>query len=115
MLLQDIDKNLKPLEKAIVYYKVISVMYNLDLAEREAQLLAYTSRRGTISSITAKQEFVRIFDSSLATVNNMISKLRKRKLLIKKDRKVIVNPRISMDFSQKVVLLLKLDTDGENS
>lgn len=110
MLLQDINKELEPLQKAITYYRVISAINDLSLTERDIQLLAYTNRRGTISSITAKQEFVRLFDSSIPTVNNMISKLKRKKLLIKSDRKIIVNPRISFDFSQKLVVILTLIT-----
>ena len=109
VLLQNINKELEPLEKAITYYRVISAVNDLSLTERDIQLLAYTNKRGTISSITAKQEFVRLFDSSIPTVNNMISKLKRKKLLVKVKHKVIVNPVISFDFSQKVVVVLRLD------
>lgn len=85
-------------------------MNDLSLTSREVQLLAYTNKRGTISSITAKREFVRLFDSSIPTVNNMISKLKKRKLLVRKERRIVVNPRVSLDFTQKITVVLMLNS-----
>lgn len=109
MLIHDINRKYLPLDKAIVYYRLLSVINSWDLTERDVQLLAYTNRRGTISSITAKQEFVRIFSSSIPTINNMISKLKRKKLLVKQNRKIMVNPKMSIDFSQRMVLVLRLE------
>lgn len=109
MLIQDLHKELGPLEKAIVYYRVVSAMGKLGLTERDVQLLAYTNKRGTISSITAKQEFVRLFNSSIPTINNMISKLKRKGLLVKHSRKIIVNPKVSLDFTQQLTIILRLN------
>lgn len=94
--------------KAVKYYSLISVWNSLRLTEREIQLLAYTSIRGTISSLSSKEEFSRLYGSSPATINNMISKLRATGLLVKSQGKYKVNEQINLDFSKSVVLTFKL-------
>lgn len=95
-------------QKAIKYYSLISVWNDLRLTEREIQLLAFTSIRGTISSLSSKEEFSRLYGSSPATINNMISKLRAIGLLIKSQGKYKVNQQIDLDFEKGVVLTFKL-------
>lgn len=104
-----------PLQVAIKYYGVLSVLNNLKLTEREVQLLAYTAVRGTISSGGAKDGFIQQFDSSIASVGNMVHKLSKRGFLIKEDGRVVVNPRIFVNFNNNLVLQLKLEIDGEKT
>jgi hypothetical protein len=98
----------------IRYYSIISELNNLNLTERETQLLAFTAQRGTISSLSAKSEFCRIFGSSLATINNMISKLTKVGLLVKINRKTKVNPKITPDFSKGLVLQIIMFKKQDN-
>lgn len=98
----------EPLEKAIKYYAIMSIWSNLELTEREVQLLAYTAIRGTISSISSKEEFSRLFHSSPATINNMISRLFPMGLLIKAHGKYKVNEQINLDFSKNLVIGFKL-------
>lgn len=108
MNVQDFSKEYGILEKAIVYYTIVAAVNQLHLTDRELQLLAYTNKRGNIASITAKQEFVRIFESSIPSVNNMISKLHKRKLLIKVGKKIIVTPSICPNMAEYSVLQIHL-------
>lgn len=96
------------------YYSLISELNNLKLTERELQLMAFTANRGTISSLSAKQEFSRRFNSSIPTINNMISKLSRMGLLVKINRKTRVNPKISIDFSSGVVMQIILLKKPEN-
>jgi hypothetical protein len=43
----------------------------------------------------------------------MVSKLKKRNLLLKKDGKIVVNPLISLDFSSDITLEIKILHEGK--
>lgn len=95
-------------EKAIRYYSLLSTWNNFKLTERKIQLLAYTAIRGTISSLSSKEDFSRLFNSSPATINNMISELKDIGLLVKSQGKYKVNEKINLDFSKNIILGFKL-------
>jgi hypothetical protein len=90
-----------PVELAQKYYATLLYVHDISLPKRQIQLLAFTAVRGTISSSSSKNEFVRQFGSSVDTINNMISKLCRRKLLVKDNGKIRVRPDITLDFTQK--------------
>lgn len=96
-------------EMGIIYYSLLSLIKELDLKRREIQLLAFTAHRGTIASLTAKREFARRFDSSVATVDNMIGILWHAGYLVKDEGKVSVNKALDLDFSQDILLNIKLN------
>ena len=107
--IQVLRKDFKePLERALRYYSMISVWNNLNLSQRQIQLLAHTAVRGTISSLSSKEEFCKLFGSSPATVNNMISELSSIGLLVKVQGKYKVNKAIDLDFSKDLILVFKL-------
>ena len=110
MIIQRLNKELGALDKAIVYYQIISVVNNLNLSKREIEVMAYTNKRGTISSATAKQQFISIFGSTVSTINNIITKLRKMGLLVKINRKTVVNPKINLDFNKEVTIAITLNS-----
>lgn len=85
---------------AIKYYSIICILNDIFITEREIQLLAFTCIVGTISYKTAKEEFAETFGSSVASVNNMISKLKSLGLLVKQQGKYRINPKISLDFEK---------------
>lgn len=113
--IQEIHKTSEDLQKGIIYYQIVSAINNLSLTQREIELLAYTNKRGTISSITSKKGYISVFGSSLATVNNMICKLKKKKLLIKANRKITVNPQLSPNLSLPIVLKIVLKNDKKTT
>jgi hypothetical protein len=82
---------------------------NLNLTEREIQLVAFTAIKGNISYANNRQEFCSKYNSSEATIYNIISKLKKIGVLIKEGNKVKVNPVISLDFESNLVLEIKLN------
>lgn len=102
------------IDKAIKYYQVLSVLNNLDLTHKQVELLAFTSVRGTITSPSARKEFVEIFDSSLASLENIKRKLKKKGWLVEVDRRYHVNPKANLDFSKDILLQINLIsvTDG---
>lgn len=110
MILQKLKYPIEsPLQMAENYFSVISVLNNLKLARREIQLLAFTAVRGNIASETSKRDFVKQYGSSLATVGNIMSKLSKSKLLVKKDRVISVNKALMLDFDEDIVLGITLE------
>lgn len=117
VLIQKLNKVFpSKLEKAITYYALINALNNLKLTRKQIELLAFTSIRGTISSPTAKLEFIRIFGSSVDSINNMISKLYKKKLLVKSkvDNKIRVPKVICPDFAtSEIILSIKIGDNGQ--
>lgn len=102
VVVQKIQKKFdKPMDIAVKYYTLLSVLNDLKLTEREIQLLAHTAIKGTISTVPSKEEFIKNYATSKATINNLISSLSKRKLLVKRDKKLRVNPQINLDFTQQ--------------
>lgn len=102
------------LEVAQRYYSIISAVNGLSLTKRELQLLAFTALKGNMSYANIRREFCLTFNSSEPTINNMISKLKRSKLLVKEGSKIKVNPVISLDFSKDVLLGIKLTSDEQN-
>lgn len=100
--------NKAKLEKAIIFYSIVSVLNSLNLTRKQIELLAYTHVRGTISSLSAKEDFVKNYGSSVDSINNMISKLYKKKILFKvpNSGKIKVNPRFSkIDFDNPDIII----------
>lgn len=90
------------------YYSILSAVNNLKLTQREIQLIAFTAVRGNISYANIRKEFCEKYNSTSPTINNIISKLKKIKVLIKDGTKTKVNPMIILDFSKDVTLEIKL-------
>jgi hypothetical protein len=106
------------LELAQQYYGVLSALNNLNLTEREIQLVAFAAVRGSISFATVREDFS-LYNSSFPTINNMVSKLKKSFILVKHGKQIVVNPRIALDFSKPIILQITLthnvNTNGETT
>lgn len=112
VIVQKLQKKLPSnIEKAIRYYSILSVVDNLKLTHKQVELLAFTSVRGTITSPSARREFVEMFDSSLQSLENIKNKLKRRGWLVEVDKKYRVNPRVNLDFSRDIFLQINLLTD----
>ena len=88
------------------YYSLVSALNQLQLTEREIQLMAFMAMSG--AEKFDRREFCNAYGTTQATVNNMVAKLRKRNILVKSKNAVIVNPIISLDFSKDVQLEIRL-------
>lgn len=110
VIVQKLKKNISSnVQLAEKYYSILSVINNLSLTEREIQLTAFTAVKGNISFANVREEFFRTYNSSSASVNNIISKLKKLGIFIKQDGKVRVNPVIVLDFSKDLTLAINLE------
>lgn len=83
---------------ALKYFQIMSIHTGVKLAKMELELLAYIATKGTISSINSRKEFTELFNTTMSVINNTISKLYKKKFLVKKEGKIRINPSINVDF-----------------
>jgi TATA-box binding protein (TBP) (component of TFIID and TFIIIB) len=90
------------------YYTLLSAVNSLGLTEREIQLVAFTAIKGNISYANIREEFCKKYESSSATINNIISKLKKINVLVKDGGKVKVNNVIVLDFTKDITLEIKM-------
>ena len=90
---------------AYKYFSILSITSDLNLTSRELDYLAYTAVCGPLKTTEEKEEFVKLHPpTSMATLNNVISKLFNKRILKKIDGVKIINPLLNRDFS-------KLDTE----
>lgn len=101
------------LEKAITYYSLLCTLNGIKLGNREIQLLAFTAVRGTITPKPAREEFAKLFNSSLHTIENAKGVLVKKNLLVKEGEMYRVHPKISLNFNQPLTMIITL-TNGSN-
>lgn len=90
------------------YYSILSAVNDLNLTEREIQLVAFTAIKGNISYSTNREEFCNLYNSSSPTINNIISKLKKLGIFIKDASKIKVNPKILLNFENDIILETKI-------
>jgi len=90
------------LDLARKYYRILSVVNNVPLTEREIQVMAFLAVKGNILYSTNKQEFCEMYNSSPATIRNILSKLKKMGILVK-DGKLKLNPAIQLDFGKNII------------
>lgn len=93
------------------YYYILSAINDLHLTEREVQLIAFTAVRGNLSYKHFREEFCEKQKTSMPTMNNIISKMKKLNILIKDNHKIKVNPVITLDFNKNICLQINI-TNG---
>jgi hypothetical protein len=108
-IIQKLQKNLGD-EYAIAqkYYSILSAINDLGLTKREIELIAFTAIKGTISYANVRTQFCNNYNTTAATINNIVSKLKKLGIFIKESGKVRVNPIIVVDFKKNLNLLIKI-------
>jgi hypothetical protein len=109
-----------PLDLSRMYYSILSVVGKMGLTERELDLLSYIATKGTISSVSSREEFIKTFNSSKQTINNIVSHLKKLGILYKdKQSKVRINPKLLIGNETSEILLSinlnsNLNSNGES-
>lgn len=105
-LLRRVEEDYDVAEK---YYSILSVVNDLKLTQREIQLVAFAAIRGNISYSTIREDFCEKFNTTSPTINNVVSKLKKVKVLVKDGTKIKVNPVIALNFKNNLQLDIKLE------
>lgn len=90
------------------YYTILSAVNSLKLTARELQLIAFTAIRGNISYANIRKDFCDKYGTTNASINNIISKLKKLGILIKDGTKVKVNPQILLNFENDITLEIRI-------
>ena len=110
IIVQRLKKNVPTdMELAMKYYSILSAINNLNLTEREIQLVSFTAIKGNITYANVREEFCKTYNSTSPSINNIISKLKKIGIFVKENGKVKVNPVInSIDFKKDLTLEIKL-------
>tara|TARA_R110000803_G_C11966603_1_gene319310 strand:+ start:133 stop:540 length:408 start_codon:yes stop_codon:yes gene_type:complete len=90
------------------YYAILSAINNLALTKREIELISFTAVKGSISYANHRTEFCERYNTTTATINNIVSKLKKTGIFIKEEGKIHVNSIIVVDFKKNLNLLIKL-------
>jgi TATA-box binding protein (TBP) (component of TFIID and TFIIIB) len=112
MIVQRLKKQVdNEYRKAEKYYSILSTVNELKLTEREIQLISFTAIKGNITYANVREEFCKTYNSTSATINNMISKLKKIGIFIKEEGKVKINPIIVMDFNKNITLQIALTNE----
>jgi hypothetical protein len=96
------------------YYSILSAINNLNLTQREIQLVAFTAIKGNITYANVREEFCNKYSTTSPTINNIISKLKKMGIFIKEGGKVKINPIIVVDFNNNLTLEIKLEHGQTN-
>ncbi len=110
VILQRLKKSFPTeIEKAEMYFGIISSVNALGLSTREIQLVAFTAVKGNISNGNAREEFCRIYDTSIPTINNIISKLKRLSIFVKENKKIKVNQKLALDFKKEIVLQFNME------
>lgn len=113
-IVQKIEKKCaSDITKAIRYYTVLFSLNDIYPSSKQVELLAFTAVRGTITSSTARKEFIETFDSSSASLENIKCKLVKRGWLVKVEGKIRVNQLLALDFSKNLIIQVKLLKDND--
>ena len=102
-------------EKAIKYYSVLLALNGVKIPQKQLYLLAFTAARGSITSPAARREFIEMFDSSLASLENMKQKLVKAEFLVQVEMKYRLNPALALDFSKDIVLQINLTASEQEA
>ncbi len=90
------------------YYSLLFDVNNVNVTEREIQLVSFMAINGSISYKHVKEEFCKEFKTTTATINNMVSRLKNIGILIKDGSKVKVHPSICLDFNKDITLQITL-------
>lgn len=86
---------------ACAYFHLLSAFNDLKISPAEANFLAHISLNKGVVSGPCKIGYVEKFETSIAAVDNMIGRLKKKKLLLKRGNTVILHPKITLDFNSQ--------------
>jgi hypothetical protein len=109
IVIQELKKSLE--DEYVVaqkYYSILSAINNLNLTKREIELIAFTAVKGTISYANSRAQFCEKYNTTTATINNIVSKLKKIGIFVKHLGKIKVNPIIVIDFKKNLNLVIRL-------
>ncbi len=91
----------------------ILVLSGEKLAQKEIELLTYLTVKGTISNVTGRNEFLKIYNTTENTMNNVLGTLKKKGLVHKVSGKVISKINLPEVFFKESTRSIKLGIYAE--
>ena len=89
------------------YYTIISALNELCLTQRELQVLSFIATND-MSVKDMKTSFCKEFSTTVATVNNVIYKLKKLSIITKDGKALKIHPSVSPRFDEGITLQIKM-------
>lgn len=102
---------MSPAEKASTYFSVMLALNNIKVSKRAIRLLSYIAVNRTLSS-EQRKAFVKQENSTTATIDNLVSELKKIPLIVDNQGNIELNKTIFLDFTQPVTVSIILE-NGE--
>ena len=102
-----------PYSLAERYYALLSVVNDLKLTQRDVQFLAFMAT-GEGISVERKDDFCKQYSTTLATVSNIMHKLKKKNMLVKEASKLVINSSIALDFTKDIEINIVFKHEGNN-
>jgi hypothetical protein len=97
------------------YYQIMSVLNDLKLAEGQIQLIAFTAIHGNISDPDVRTKYCKKYKTTPATINNIVDKMKKKKVIMKEDKVLFVNPALTaVPFDESLGLVISLSLEPVN-
>lgn len=85
-------------QMAMIFITLVTSFNGIKLGERELEFLAYMMLRKGVIEYHNKKAYSEEYGVSSDRVDNMISQLKKKKVLIKSDKQITIHPKIVIDF-----------------
>jgi len=101
-------------DSAHKYYQILGVLNDLQLADGEIHLIAFGAIKGNITDSSIRKEFCEKYNTTIATINNMVYRLKKKNIIHKKGNMLFINPALTkVKFNEPVNLLISIMVIGE--
>lgn len=98
---QTINKSFESkFEFAKIYYSIIFQLNKIKTTNNELNLICYSAVNGTFSTPPIREQFMKDFGIPKGSLYNMLSKLQQKKILVKVQNKIRINPQIQLDFDR---------------
>ena len=94
--------------RSLAYFKLISLMNNLELQVNDLNVLVWLSINKILSTKT-KKEVCAKYNIKEGNLNNILSRLRKMGIITTQDKITTLIPVFNQDFENEMTLAIRLD------
>ena len=91
------------------YFRVILGVLGQDLTPKELEILSFIAVRGNILTTKARYDFKDLYGTTQSTINNTLVRLKKRKLLVKREGKIFINPELFSKMEDTMTINITLN------
>jgi len=91
-----------------MYFRIVSAINNLQLTDRDISLLSFVANKGNISDKKLRMEFCVQNDTTMDSINNIVSKLKKMGMLVKPEKVIYLASIFKFDYTKDIQLQIDL-------